>query len=159
MRNEKNMKLEVDELEKMSAVKALWECSKDYLDDVAITYSADLNVENLNKKPLTTLITYRKLFDNIFKTYDRLKEAGVKKGDIITYSSITTPELIYTIYACNMLGAIIDPIDPRSKEDDLLHHFESEPSKLYFAPEKMLSSTLNVYQDLDVVIILSTFKS
>ena len=156
MRNEKNMKLEVDELEKMSAVKALWECSKDYLDDVAITYSADLNVENLNKKPLTTLITYRKLFDNIFKTYDRLKEAGVKKGDIITYSSITTPELIYTIYACNMLGAIIDPIDPRSKEDDLLHHFESEPSKLYFAPEKMLSSTLNVYQDLKVDKIITT---
>ena len=156
MEKQKNMKLTVDELANMSAVKALWECSKDHLDEVAITYSADLNVEDLNKKPMTTVITYRKLFDNIFKTYDSLKRMGVKKGDIVTYSTITTPEFIYTVYACNMLGAIIDPIDPRSKEEDLLHHFKNEPSKLYFAPEKMIESTLNVYQDINADHIITT---
>lgn len=156
MEEKKNMKLTVDELAEMSAVKALWECSKDHLDEIAITYSADLNVDDLNKKPMVTKITYRKLFDNIFKTYDSLKKMGVKKGDIITYSTITTPEYIYLVYACNMLGAIIDTIDPRSKEDDLLHHFQNEPSKLYFAPEKMLDSTLNVYNDLHVDRIITT---
>ncbi len=154
----RNMTLTVEELAKMSAVEALWECNKDHLDEVAITYRADTNVANLDKVPPITKITYRDLFKNIFKTYNSLKELGVKKGDIVTYASITTPEFIYTVYACLLLGAIFDPLDPRSKPDDLINHFNNEPSKLYFAPEKMFDSTREVYGDLGVKkIITSSF--
>ncbi len=153
---ELNMKLSIDELSEMSAFKALWECNKDHLDEVAITIKADTNVEDPNKKPLVTVITYRTLFKNILKTYDSLKRKGVKRGDTVTYASITTPEFIYTMYAANLLQAIFDPIDPRSNGDELVEHFENEPSKIYFAPERMINSTKEVYKDIKVDSIVTT---
>lgn len=152
---EKNMKLEIEELAKMSAFQSLWECGKDHLNDVIITYRADLNVLDANSKPLINKITYGDLFKNIIRTYHNLKALGVKKGDVITFASITTPEFIYTMYAAILIGAILDPLDPRSNEEDLLHHFKTEPSKLYFAPEKMFDSTRNVYGDLNVSKIIT----
>ncbi len=139
-----------EKLYNMNAFEALWESCKEHLNDIAITYRADLNVENKNKKPLVTTITYKQLIKNIMKTYESLKNYGVKKGDVVTYASITTPELIYAMYACILLGAIFDPMDPREKEEGILRHFKNEPSKLYFAPEKMFDSTRNIYGDLGV---------
>ncbi len=156
MEKEKNMKLSVDELANMSALQALWECNKHHLDEIAITIKADTNVLDRTKKTLTTIITYRTLFNNIFKTIDALKRQGVKKGDTVSFASITTPELIYTAYACIGLQATFDPIDPRSKAEELIHHFENEPSKLYFAPEKMFDSTKEVYKDIKVDRIITT---
>ncbi len=150
-----------DYLSKLTAFDCLWESCKDHLNEVAITYKADINVLDRNKKTLSTIITYKELIKNIFKTYNALKNIGLKEGDVVTYASITTPELIYTMYACNLIGAIFDPIDPRLKEEDLLRHFKSEPSKLYFVTEKMFDATKNIYQDINAknIITLSCTES
>ena len=139
---------DMDYLSNISAFQCLWESCKDHLDEVAITYRADINVEDKNKKVPVNVITYRKLIKNILKTYNSLKNLGVKEGDVISYSSITTPEFIYVMYASILIGAIFDPVDPRNTEEELLKHFENEPSKLYFAPEKMFGATRNIYKDL-----------
>jgi len=156
-----NLPLSAGILENMNAFECLWECNKNHLNEVIITYRADLNVLDRNKQTLYKKITYKDLFKNIIKTVDSLKKLGVKKGDVVTYASITTPELIYTMYACIIIGAIFDPIDPREKEEGLLRHFKNEPSKIYFAPEKMFDSTRNVYGDLGVekIIIMSFMES
>lgn len=78
-----NMPLDILEISKMNAFEALWNCSKDHLDDVAIKYMADINVCDINKKVLVNKITYKELFRNILNTYNSLIANGVKKGDII----------------------------------------------------------------------------
>lgn len=154
-------KLTMDELANMTAFQCIWENNKHHLKEVAITYKADTNVLNRDKKVPTTFITYEDLFKNIIKTYNSLKNLGVKKGDVISYATVTTPELIYTMYAANILGAIIDVIDPRENADNLLAHFKREPSKIFFAPEKMFDSTRQVYGDIGVekIVTMSFMES
>lgn len=154
-------KLTMDELANMTAFQCIWENNKHHLKEVAITYKADTNVLNRDKKVPTTFITYEDLFKNIIKTYNSLKNLGIKEGDVISYATVTTPELIYTIYAANILGAIIDVIDPRENADNLLAHFKREPSKVFFAPEKMFDSTREVYGDIGVekIVTMSFMES
>ncbi len=150
---------EIEEISKMSAFDLLYNCNKDYLDTVAITYSADLAIEDSKKTPLTTRITYRKLFANIARTYNALRKLGVKKGDIISYCSITTPELIYTAYASILLGSIFDVMDVRLNTQQIREHFESEPSKVFFAPKPFVDKILPVYKEINVEkIVLLDFE-
>ena len=71
----------------------LWENNKDHLDDIAIDYFGHK-------------ITYHTLFDNIHQLAKGLYSIGVREGDIVTIISINTPEMIYSLYALNLLGAI-----------------------------------------------------
>ena len=159
MEKKNNMPFSADQLSEMNAFECLWNCCKDHLNDVAITYRADLCTQDMNKKVLTTKITYKELINNIIKTYNSLKAHGVKKGDIITYSSITTPELIYTAYASILLGSIFKPIDVRFNSDELLDQFNSTPSKVFFGAKPFADKILPIYGDLGVEkIILMSFQ-
>lgn len=154
-----NMPLSIEELSKMNAFEALWNCSKNHLSDIALTYSADLAVENIDRKPMIKKITYRQLINNILRVYKSLKDNGVKRGDIVTYSSITTPELIYTAYASILLGSIFRPIDVRYNSDDLLKQFLDIPSKLFFCSEPFLDRVIPVYKDIGIKkVVVMSFK-
>lgn len=159
MSEKNNMPLSVEELSKMNAFESLWNCSKNHLNDVALTYSVDLKVDNTNSKLIVKKITYKQLIENILKTYKSLKDHGVKSGDVITFSSITTPELIYTAYASIMLGSIFKPIDVRFNSEDLLKQFKNTGSKLFFCSEPFLSRVIPIQSDIGVEkIIVMNFK-
>ena len=154
-----NMPLNIDELSRMNAFEVLWNCNKEHLNDIAIKYMADINVEDINKKVLINKITYKELFKNILNTYNSLVANGVKKGDIITYSSISTPELIYTAYACVLLGAIFKPIDVRFNSDELLAQFKQTPSKMFFGAQPFVDKILPIHKDIGVdKIVLFNFE-
>lgn len=159
MNEKNNMPFSIEQLSEMNAFECLWNCSKDHLNDIAITYKADLCIQDKNKKVLTNKISYRELIDNIIRTYYSLKTQGVKKGDVITYSSITTPELIYTAYASILLGSIFKPIDVRFGSDELLSQFDSTPSKIFFGAKPFVDKILPIYGDLGVEkIVLMDFQ-
>lgn len=153
-----NMPLQPDELAKMNAFDALWEVSKDHLQDAAMLYKADPKIDDLSSKPMVRKITYDDMIKNIIRVYHALKENGVKKGDVVTYSSIVTPELIYTAYACILLGCIFKPIDIRFNSEQLLSQFEQTPSKLFVGSKPFVDRILPVYGDLGVEkIVLTSF--
>lgn len=156
-----NMPLTIEELSKMNAFEVLWNCSKDHLNDVALTYSADFMVDNIKKRPLLKKITYRELISNILKTYKALKENGVKLGDVITFSSITTPELIYTAYASILLGSVFKPIDVRFNSKDLIEQFSATNSKLFFCSEPFLDKIMPIYGDIGVnkIVVMNFTES
>ncbi len=81
----------------------LFKENKKYLSDVAFEY-------------VTEKITYRKLFKNVEKAAKAYQKLGVKKGDIVTICSITTPQIIYSILALNKIGAVSNIIDVRYPE-------------------------------------------
>jgi len=57
--------------------------------------------------------SYADLIVQIKKTAAALQALGVKKGDIITVVSVMTPEVVYTFYAADLLGATLNLVDPR----------------------------------------------
>lgn len=56
--------------------------------------------------------SYADLIVQIKKTAAALQALGVKKGDIITVVSVMTPEVVYTFYAADLLGATLNLVRP-----------------------------------------------
>ncbi len=103
-------------LPKSTIYEYLYENNKNNLDDIALNY--------FDRK-----ITYKQLFENIEKTAKAFSALGVKESDIVTISSVTTPEIIYAFYALNRLGAISNMVDPRTSTEGITHYIEEVNSK------------------------------
>lgn len=80
-------------------------------------YFKEKNEDNLSGKAINYLghgMTYKELFVKIDKVEEALRNLGIKKGDVVTVFSVTTPELIFLFYALNKIGAVPNMIDPRN---------------------------------------------
>ncbi len=86
--------------------KYLWQNNKDHLNDTALNY--------FDRK-----ITYGEMFVNIKKAAKAFSALGVKEGDIVVMTTVTTPETIYAFYGLNRLGAISNMVDPRTSEEGI----------------------------------------
>ena len=81
--------------------------NRSHLDDIALNY--------FGKQ-----ITYGKLFEEIEKTAMAFNSLGIKQGDIVSIISIATPEVIYSFYALNLIGAVSNWIDLRKPASEIL---------------------------------------
>lgn len=89
-----------------TAYRYLYEENKKYINDIAIIFA--------NRK-----IKYLELFIQIEKVARALKSIGVKKGEVVTICLPNTPESAYLFYACSMIGAVADYIDPTESIEGL----------------------------------------
>ena len=84
----------------------------------------DLVCKDLSKKNNQVAIEYfgRKItydefimrIDDYAKTF---KNIGIKKGDVVSIAAPNLPEIFYSIYALNKIGAVSNLIDPRNNAD------------------------------------------
>lgn len=105
-----------EEVPKCTLFDYLFRNNKDHLDDIAINY-------------FDNEITFGELFDNIRKTASAYLALGAKAGDIVTICSITTPEIVYSFYAINLIGATPNMIDPRTGIDGIHQYIKEAKSK------------------------------
>lgn len=126
----------------------LWECNKDNLDDIAINY--------FDRK-----IAYRKLFENIEKTTQAFASIGVNHGDSVLIVSVTLPEVIYSIYALNRLGAIANMVDPRTSVEGIQHYAKESNAKYMLAIDALGSKSEEIVIDTDIskIVLLSPADS
>lgn len=103
--------------------------NKSNLDDIAINY--------YHKR-----ITYRELFTNVDKLVSKFLELGIKKGDVVSMCCLTTPEILYSFFALNKIGAIANMLDPRIGSEGLKNHINENSSK-YLITQDVLSSKIN----------------
>ncbi len=88
------------EIPKMTIYNYIKSCNADQYDKPALHYYG-------------TDVTYGELIKKIDECADAFVNQGVKKGDIVSFVSVATPETIYAIYALNKIGAVANTIDPR----------------------------------------------
>lgn len=103
-------------------------------------------------------VSYRELFENIEKYAKALKKYGISKGDCVTLAMPNIPETIYYIYACNEIGAIAYPIDPRSSFNNIVNCIKDSNSKLFICEMgTYYSKVINTIDELPVqdVIVVS----
>ncbi|MBQ9868618.1 MAG: acyl--CoA ligase [Ruminococcus sp.] len=96
--------------------KYLWDNNKDYLDNIALNY--------FDRK-----ITYGEMFVNIKKAAKAFYALGVRAGDIVVMTTVTTPETIYAFYGLNRLGAISNMVDPRTSEEGIRDYIKEVNAK------------------------------
>ena len=93
------------ELPEESIYQHMTGINRDHRDDIAIRY-------------FKNTITYGKLLDDIDQAAAAFQSLGVKKGDIVTFCTVTIPEFVVALYALNKLGAAPLVLDPR---DSCIH--------------------------------------
>lgn len=82
----------------------MYKNNREYKNDIALNY-------------FDHKITYGELFQNIEKTAKSFYALVVREGESVVVCSINIPETIYTIYALNRLGVVVNMIDPRSANE------------------------------------------
>lgn len=57
-------------------------------------------------------------------------ELGVKSGDVVVITTITTPETVYILYALNYIGAIPNMVDPRTSVEGMKEYIHEVDADL-----------------------------
>ncbi len=107
-------------------------------------------------------ITYDEFFRNVTITANSFKELGIKKGDIVTLMPINTPEFLYSYYALNMIGAIVNPIHPLSSSRDIKNYLEEIDGGVVVCSDvncKNLSNALNELSDKKIKCIIAPYSN
>lgn len=111
--------------------------NKDHLDNKALNY--------FGKR-----ITYKQLFERIEVVAAAFEKLGVKKGDTVVCCTVTIPEMVYTLYALNKIGATLFTVDPRMPASFVKETVEASNAKvlmyidLYHETFKPIFSEINV---------------
>jgi len=84
------------------------------------------------------VLTYSGLVLQGRKLARALHKEGIGRGDIFSVLMRNHPEMVVSMYAATVLGAIVVPIDPRSKGEKLVYQIRNSNSKgVIFAAEFM----------------------
>lgn len=119
------------EIPNVSLYRYIYDNNKNNLNDVALNY--------FHKK-----ITYKELFDNVDKMFLRYSKLGIKKDDVVSMCCLTTPEILYSFFALNRIGAIVNWLDPRIGNNGIKNHINENDSK-YLITLDVLNSKLNEF--------------
>ncbi len=106
-------------------------------------------------------ITHGELKKNIDATADAFAAAGVKKGDIVSFLSVATPETIYCIYALNKLGATANTIDPRMDTKSIRRAVVESESRIFVVINVSYEKIVPILDDIkqELIIIVSPADS
>ena len=93
------------EMPNQSKYDFLLERNKKYMNFIALSF------EGMKDK-----ITYEELHDKIWQYAKALYKKGIRKGDLIGFCAVNTPESIYVMYALDIIGAITVGLSPLNNE-------------------------------------------
>ena len=121
----------------------------------------EFNLEGIALNYYGRKISYKELFDNIEKTKISFKKMGVKKGDVVSIASPFIPEVVYSIYALNDLGAIVNLVDPRVPSQRLSKYFNGSNSKFLVLFNAAYEKVKQIENDTDLkkIILISATDS
>src|SRR3989338_7218833 len=95
-----------------------------YWDKAVLTYTED------DRK-----VIWKEFYDNIIKIAVLFADSGIKKGDRISILTRNSPEFIYSFFTAMKLGAIFNPINPDSTEDEIEFIFNDSGTSIVIVDE------------------------
>lgn len=100
------------------------------------------------------VLTYGDIVANGRKLAGRLQDSGFGQGDVLALLMRNHPEFIYALYATNYLGAVLLPIDPRTKGDRLEFVLKDAGAKGVIFTSEFKQNILPVLKKLSNIIIV-----
>ncbi len=95
----------------------VWESNKHRLDEPMLRY-------------IGKTIRGKEFFESIWRLANSFSKHGLKKGDTVTLMSLITPETVYTIYALNYLGVVVNSIYFEMSESEIVDTIAKTNSKM-----------------------------
>ena len=117
-----------------------------------------MTFENGEGKP-DEVVTYKDIFLNGCKVAKALRDAGIGKGDRFSLIMRNHPEFVYSMFAASLTGAVIVPIDPRSKGSKLHYQIRDSNSKGIIFTNEFVSEVEQALTEIgDVKVIGVAYK-
>lgn len=131
----------LEDVPKCTLFDYLLQNNEAYPNDVALSY-----FEND--------ITFGELFDRIRRTAGAYRAIGVRAGDVVTICSVTTPEIVYTFYALDLIGAVSNMVDPRTSSEGMREYIEESESKYLCVLNKAYPKIRDAVSGTDVAAVI-----
>jgi len=125
-----------------TAYQALVDESSNYLDDIAFHY---YGLE----------VSFKELIANINTAADAYASMGVIAGDTVMISSLTTPEIIYSFYALNIIGAIPNLVDPRTSVEGINYYCNEAKARFVVTLDQLTEKITQATQNTDVGCVIT----
>jgi len=130
-------------------------------------FDLDAKAEELPDFPVLTfdhsphpdeILTYSDLVLKGRKLARELEKSGISRGDTFSVVMRNHPEVVVAMYAASVLGAVMVPIDPRSKGGKLSYQLSDSGSKGVIFAAEFMDSILEGLTGLDTKIIGVMYK-
>ena len=121
-------------------------------------YLCNKNKNNMSNCALNyygTKITYDDLLKTIEKVAKSFQYLGVEKGNIVTVCLFNVPEAIYILYALNMIGAIVNFVDPRTNVERMKYFCNETNSKILIIFDMINEKIDGFVKDTDITDIVT----
>ncbi len=102
-------------------------------------------------------ISYAQLFQNIDRAAGSLTALGVKAGDTVACFSVTIPEMVFTLYGANKIGATLFTLDPRRTGEEVEEMVRSSGAKIALVIDLAFDHLRETLENLDLqkIVIIS----
>ena len=81
-------------------------------------------------------VTYSELKSEIYCLANSLRDLGINNGDRVFYFHTNTDKWIHITFACSLIGAVMVPINYRSKKEELNFMINDSKPKLIFSGDR-----------------------
>ena len=95
------------------------------------------------------IITYKDIVEKGRKLARELLSKGIEKGNVFALVMRNHPEFIYSMYAASAIGAILLPIDPRTKGERLEYILRDSKSKCIIFSDEFLDNIRKVTEKIE----------
>ncbi len=121
--------------------------------------SNDDNLSAVAFSYLGTDITYKTLFCQIERVARSLRAAGIGRGDFVSVVLPGIPEAFYVVYACSMIGAVANMIDPRYPAQGIAHQVHQVGSRFVIGLTTVSPLLVPLYEEGVTVVAVSPSES
>jgi len=122
-------RIEFDSMAEMIAVRA-----QEIPDKVHVLYYDEV-------------ITYAQTNERANRVANYLKEVEVKKGDVVSIMVLNSPEIYYTMFGAQKLGAIAGSINYMLKGPEIAHVLDDSKPKVVFVGSEFMQDFAAGYQE------------
>lgn len=142
--------------------------SKLHLNQAIVSHLIELKAESKPDKEILIFengdtgedtITYRDLYEKSNKVARLLLQSGIGKGDTYAVFMRNHPEFVYAMMAGPVIGAIMIPVDPRSRGDRLKFFLENSRAKAIFVSGELLPFLTSVLPLSNVKLITVVYRT
>jgi crotonobetaine/carnitine-CoA ligase len=138
--------------------------SKAHLNQAIASHLIEMKADDLPDKEVLIFekgdhgedtLTYRHLYENSNKMARLFLEKGMAKGDTYAVFMRNHPEFVYAMLAGPVIGAIMVPIDPRSRGDRLRFLLENSGAKAVIVSGELLPQLEAVLKEVPGIKLVS----
>lgn len=122
----------------------------DYLRNNNLGYESRTAFDYFGNK-----ISYGTLLENILQAAKAFAAAGVQSGDIVTISSVSTPETFYAFYGLNYLGAVSNMVDPRTSAEGIREYLLEAKSQIVLCIDAALQKMAEAVRGTEVKFLVA----